>query len=226
MRRHYEEDEETLRVRLLLDKGPKMMASYKEGDYIMMGDGGDIGENSEISPYQIIDLEDVMNKKRYQDIGYVDFDDEEEIFFINRLYKVIEVGEGGIPLVQAVQFPGERKSNFWPESLLSLLDNFIYRHCEYYGRNHGLSVINKVIDNFVKLDDDYADSILLESQYIPYANALVRLKDFEATLEPKIKKRKKEIAAINRRTRARERQQIKEEFEWELNKVLMKKYKE
>jgi hypothetical protein len=219
------EDEEDMRLRILMEKAPKIMASYKEGDVILLHAGQD-DEEMELdetpSAYELIDLENILSQRRYNTFCNMDFEENNEVFFINRLYKVTDV-ENGIPLVIRLNFPKEDRVGTYPDSLLTLLYYFVERRTDNY---EDYETIIKQVDNFAKLDDDFADSILLESSYTPYSRDMEKLEDFIIKIDIETTKQRKFAAKIRRAQKRGEEREIKEEFFYEINKVLRKVYKE
>lgn len=227
-----EEDSEDKRNKLLLIHGRKIVDSFNEGDYLTIADFCEDYEGDIPITEEYIDLDRILSKKRYIALNNVDYDDygdhdeekENELDLkILRLYKVIQKCEDGIPIVKQVKFPGEGNCSSSIYSLLTLFNNYIEELCNSHTYDQ---VPIKVINEFAKLDSNYADSIILESTYVPYEQNLIQIRDVEKELDVIAKKQQKERIARARREKREEDQMWKGEFERIVGFGLRRKYKE
>ena len=206
----YQEDEEDLVVRLFLEYAKPVMDSLQIGDYIIIS----CYQDEEIQA-EYIDLSDILNQKRQDMLNYTSHnlytleDEDEHDIKIPRLHIVTNIINNSVPIIQAVKFPGEHCYVDRKYSLAHILYNFINELCNDY---YNFSVTPKIISAFAKVDSNYADSILLESKFIPYEHDVQKIRDLEVALDKKSKEIKKHRAAQARRERAEEMLFWKEEF--------------
>lgn len=206
----YYEDEEDLVARLFLEHAKPVMDSLQIGDYININ----CFQDDEIQ-IEYIDLCDVLSQKRQDMLNYTPHnlytleDEDEHDIKIPRLHIVTDIINNSVPIIQAVKFPGEHGYVDRKYSLAHILYSFISELCNNY---YEFSVTPKIISAFAKVDSNYADSILLESKFIPYEHDVQKIRDLEVALDKKSKEIKKHRAAQARRERAEEMLFWKEEF--------------
>ena len=207
----YYEDEEDLIARVFLEHAKPIMDSLQIGDYININ----CFQDDEIQ-IEYIDLCDVLSQKRQDMLTYTarcnmfSFEEENEHNIkIPRLHIVTDIINNSVPIIQAVRFPGEHGYDDRKYSLAHILYTFLGDLCNDYW---DFSKSHKIISNFVKVDSNYADSILLESKFIPYEHDVQKIRDLEVALDKKSKEIKKHKAAQARRERAEEMLFWKEEF--------------
>lgn len=224
MSKKFKEDSDDVKARIFLDNGRRIMDSFNQGDYLTIS-----GFNDEIGEWigsEYIDIERVISNKRsntwYDDINW---EEREEIkVVIPRLYKVVNIAEGNIPIVVSVKFPGEVCVDTNEQSLLAWFYNYISELCDdmCYGVSPSIEIINK----FAKLDSNYADSVILDSLYIPYEYDIEKVRELEAILDIRGKQFQKERIAKARKEKREENQMWKGEFLRVVGFGLRKKYGE
>ncbi|CAB4125243.1 hypothetical protein UFOVP53_89 [uncultured Caudovirales phage] len=229
MANKYQEDNEDAKIRLFLEHGRRIMDSFNEGDYLTISRFDDENyEDDEHAPVtdDLINLDMVISSKRSAALNDMYFEDDEEEKELNlkivRLWKVVRIAEGGIPIIKRVKFPNEHVADGDEFSLLQAFYMFLD---DFFGNVYEVPDI-KIIDNFAKLDGNYADSIILESEYIPYMQDVRKLKDVEARLDVIYKQIQKERAARIRKEKREEDQMWKGEFLRVVGFGLRKKYGE
>lgn len=218
----YYEDEEDLLPRIFLEHAKSIMDSLQIGDYININ----CFQDDEIQ-IEYIDLCDVLSQKRQDmlnfipEYAYMSEDESQYNIKIPRLFVVVDIINNSVPIIQAVKFPSEHGYNDKKYSLAYILHSFISELCNDYW---DFSKSHKIISNFVKVDSNYADSILLESKFIPYEHDVQKIRDLEVALDKKSKEIKKARARIARMERIEEARMWKEEFYRVVNNHLVKKF--
>jgi hypothetical protein len=222
----YYEDEEDLLARVFLEHAKPIMDSLQIGDYININCFQD-DEIQSVFHLEYIDLCDVLSQKRQDMLNYTAHnlytleDEDEHNIKIPRIHIVVDIINNSVPIIQAVRFPGEHGYDDRKYSLAYWLYTFLGDLCNDYW---DFSKSHKIISNFVKVDSNYADSILLESKFIPYEHDVQKIRDLEVALDKKSKQIKKHKAAQARRERAVEAEMWKDEFFTIVDTYLIKKF--
>lgn len=192
---NYEESVDDLIVRIMATQAINIMKRFKVGDYLTItksvdnydddGNPGLFFENNYLDEYDFLSDEDVDS---FKDTCYESDDDgdsiKEKLPKIKTLFKVIEV-VNDIPIVQEVDFPGAIK-NHPPQRRSLLLDFHIFlndfTHFDMDDED-AKKILLANIDRFAQLDPNYADSIILEHEYVPYENVKEEINKFFVALQ-------------------------------------------
>lgn len=222
----YREEDDELRIRMLLETAPIVLDSYKVGDYFTAASHIDSNEINHIK-FEEVSYNRILNPKEYRALQRVE--EYKDVHRIKRLWKVIDI-VNNVPIIVPVIFPGEKHFDRCERSLLYIYNEFLNTAVdEYEYDDNAVERILKAISQFSKLDDSYADSILLDSKYIPYENEMVRFQDLKDELSLEVKEIRKEMArrcAANRRLQKQlEEREIAVDFITIMNTELKKVYR-
>lgn len=202
-------------TRIVLTRGNNLISSIKEGDHINIMDESFDDEDENYNDfinaeYKTISVYDLLNQtqrsalsaKKYKEDNFKEIE-------IRRIYKVVRI-EKEIPIVVGLPYPDEKNFKAKEISLSSALYDFATSFSDRSGYDKGMiEALEKFFDHFVTLDKDFVDTILLDSEYTPYASSLPFLEEFKESLRDEEQERRKEAAREAARTRAARKQDAK-----------------
>jgi hypothetical protein len=135
------------------------------------------------------------------------------IFYVP-VYKVTKLEDGYMEVVGVNPFPDNKELPFYANEHKDIMGHELTNEIENYleNLNYRDAVVEEAIEhflgNYIKLDEDYADSIIFESVYTPYNNSidlkesLQRIDDAEKSEEKELLRRRALKGHATRRIRA------------------------
>lgn len=195
-------------TRVLVTRGNAILSSIKEGDHINFLDEAwnddDENYNEFINAeYHFISIYDLINQAQRSALGAKRYKDNDfYIPEIRRIYKVVRI-EKEVPIVVELLHPNEKNRKVREISLAQKMNDFTTSLTDCGGDDkEQIEALEKFFDVFATLDKDYVDTILLDSEYVPYASTLPMLASFKESLVDEEKERRKEAAKEAARVRA------------------------
>lgn len=180
MTKQYEETLYDLEARMLVTEGMAIMKQFKEGDYINLVDSVDdydyrTDKEGLFFRTDYIDASEFFSEEEQEaledDLWVYEDEDEEEyevVPKIKKIYKVVDV-VNEIPIIREVGYSGEEPHWVRNESLLAKFYGYVNNFSDLdLDIENGKQVMEDGYRRFATLDHNFADSIILESTYIPY----------------------------------------------------------
>lgn len=226
MTEQYKLNSNELRLKVFLEKAEELKNSFKKGDYLRIYHMTEW--NSDLNRMELrgnnVQITDLMKKttevNAVRKLCNYDSEKEEQLSF-HLLYQVIDV-VSGFPILKVVPFNdcyGHRDEDDH-ENLVEILERAL-NDAEYELRNYsGIfeeherfeAELKNVANTFCVLDDDYADSMLLDGEFIPYQREQAKFDETKELIEKEMRKIRENTAKKAAETRAeKKRKQDKHE---------------
>ena len=232
MSEYWESDSERV-IRLTVQYGPSLCAAFKVGDYVnimyvdtshtedrtgkMFSYANAWDGDEALIDYETINMCNILSHKELKTYNSKTFLSKKTQYDKDNLSKIKRVGRiteifNGVPIIERIPF-NENDDENRSISILECLGDFLDELNDWSDFDLDDPKILHLISNVVSLDDDYADSLLLGTEYVPYYRE-------KATIEG-LRTEIKTIQAENRQARLnKEDKKIEREFKHCLGRQL------
>ena len=239
MTEQYKLNSNELRLKVFLEKAEELKNSFKKGDYLRIYHMTEW--NSDLNRMELrgnnVQITDLMEKTN--EINAIrrlcnhDYEKQKQLSF-HLLYQVIDV-VGGFPILKVVPF--NDCYGHWDEDSRENLVEMLERALNdaEYELNDCSDILEEderfeaelknVANTFCVLDDDYADSMLLDGEFIPYQREQAKFDEIKELVQIEMEKIRKSTAKKAAETRA-ENKRKQDEYEHKVVDFEFKQYLE